>query len=712
MAKQRAMMIGLDGADPAVIKRLIKEGRLPNFKKFLEQGVAHESLGMLGVNPTVTPPNWASMATGNWPRTHGVTDFYTHTLGNPFELYQMNWDSRLVQSEFIWEAFERGGKKAVCLNYCEAWPPRVEGTQNIFVDGTGASPFLRDFVDFQKVAVFSPDEEKVRYFPHYVDPSSVGDCIVYSDQIDEMVKEQEEFESQQEEVSAAQKFAGSVSDLQMFERPGVEKIEVTYPEITNTLPPIKFPTNIVDDNENDEGAEATYLGASADTIYSPFKPGTGWKGDVPEDAYEGMVLMNSGLERRHVLIYTTNSKFDTVSFYKKKDTATLLGTAVGGEDPWSDFIYDEFMIDDEKKKVAYRIRVLETREDPVLVSIFIAQALIMEDPTYFYPESLMEDFWKEVGPCNSMASYDRYTAISDKVTMESFAESYNWHAKASDYLLKKVAPDWDLFYLHIHGIDTCNHWYINQAVPGGHPEWERIKHDCVEGMYEITDKLIGYYMTYLDENTHIILTSDHAAIPHAPGYKNPGFGEMGAITTRVMRELGLCSIYKDEKDKNRIDWSKTTAIMQRSAHVYINLKGRDPQGIVEPEDYQKTVDDVISKLYSYRDPVSGDRLVSFCMTREEMEAIGMGGPHCGDIYVQVTRNFGMEHSNCMSHVTNFGYSLLCLCMMAGGSFKKGETIPRPIRLVDIAPTISYVCDAPMPRDVEGGVIYQAIDKPY
>lgn len=114
MAKKRAMMIGLDGADPAVIKKLIAEDRLPNFKKFLESGVAHSSLGMLGVNPTVTPPNWTSMATGNWPRTHGVTDFFTHTLGNPLDLFQLNWDSRLVQSEMIWEAFERGGKKLSC----------------------------------------------------------------------------------------------------------------------------------------------------------------------------------------------------------------------------------------------------------------------------------------------------------------------------------------------------------------------------------------------------------------------------------------------------------------------------------------------------------------------------------------------------------------------------------------------------------------------
>lgn len=64
-----------------VIKRMIGEGKLPHFKAFLEQGAAHESLGMLGVNPTVTPPNWASMATGNWPRITWGNGLFLSYLG-------------------------------------------------------------------------------------------------------------------------------------------------------------------------------------------------------------------------------------------------------------------------------------------------------------------------------------------------------------------------------------------------------------------------------------------------------------------------------------------------------------------------------------------------------------------------------------------------------------------------------------------------------
>lgn len=712
MGRKRAMMIGLDGADPKVISRMMDEGRLPNFKKFLAQGVAHDSLGMLGVNPTVTPPNWCSLATGNWPRTHGVTDFFSHTLGKPLDLLEMNWDSRRVQSEMIWESFERAGKKSVLLNYCEAWPPRVEGTQNIFVDGTSATPFLRNFCDFQKVAEFSNAYSEVKYIPHYMDPSDVGDCIVYSDQLEEMQRESAEMEGDMRDASEKAQKSG-IDMGGFYSRPGVEVVNVEYPELTRTPPPINFPTNVVIDSTVDAGGEQKSFKAAADFITAPTKDAQKWRGDVPTGALESVVIMNSGLEKRFVLVIPHNGVYNEVAMYGKKDTDTYLGSAKWDENGnWSDFIYDHFMLNETKTRVAYRIRILEMSPDGSKTKIFVGQALTMEDPTYFYPESMMEEFWEKVGPICSMASYGRYEALSDKVTMESFEQIYDWHIKATDYLLKEKCPDWDLFYLHIHGIDSCNHWYINESIPGSHPQWERIKRDCIEKMYEITDKLVGYYMAYVDDDTAVILTSDHAAVPKAPGYKNPGLGEMAALTPKAMIDLGLAEVYRDEKGKWKIDWSKTRAMVQRSAHVYINLKGREPHGIVEPEDYEKTVEEVISKLYSYRDPVSGDRVVSFCMTREEMEAVGMGGPHCGDIFFQVVPNFCNEHANSMNHVTNFGYSLLCLCMMAGGGFKKGEIIKRPIRLVDIVPTICHLCQAPMPREVEGGIIYQAIDQAY
>ena len=47
-------------------------------------------------------------------------------------------------------------------------------------------------------------------------------------------------------------------------------------------------------------------------------------------------------------------------------------------------------------------------------------------------------------------------------------------------------------------------------------------------------------------------------------------------------------------------------------------------------------------------------------------------------------------------------------MMAGNGLKQGEWIARPIRIVDIVPTICHVCGVRQLKNVEGGVIYQAL----
>ena len=129
---KKAIMIGLDSADATLVKRLIDMGRLPAMKQVMEQGVSQEDLGMIGVFPTVTPTNWATICTGAYPITHGVTCFQNHTRGKSLGILEQNWDSRRMHAEAIWETFEEAGKRALLLNYCQAWPNRVADSKNIF----------------------------------------------------------------------------------------------------------------------------------------------------------------------------------------------------------------------------------------------------------------------------------------------------------------------------------------------------------------------------------------------------------------------------------------------------------------------------------------------------------------------------------------------------------------------------------------------------
>lgn len=681
MGKKRAMLLGLDGADPVVIKRLMAEGRMLNLEKLLKEGTATEGLNMMGVFPTVTPPNWTTLATGNWPKTHGITCYGNHTLGRSLGISEMNWDSRRVESELIWEAMEDEGKRCIMLNYCQAWPNRVQGSKNVFIDGTGLVPFLRSSADFQKYVYLDAEETKLREIPHIVRKSS-GDCVVYGDQAEKMDKVNgDDLES----------MAGGYH----FQNAG---------EYHDDTPMLESPSFVMMGNSVEEAANGDVI----DRQFSPIKDAKNWPEGTPENAKEAVYVMNSGLDRRYILITASNGKdYDTLTFYKTKKGAPIATAKVG---QWTEWILDNFILKDKPTKVGYKIRVTEIDPEGKKAALYISHAMNMENYSYIYPKDLGAEMLEALGPMMYWGTFFRHTDIGDEVVVETWEQNHQWQANAAKWLFNKY-PDWQLFYIHLHSIDLMNHWYINEAIPGSHPDWQRHK-AAIEHVYKINDAFIGEMMEYLDGDTTIFVVSDHAATPRSPGYKNPGIGELSGINAKVLSDLGYTAVKAIDAEKGlyEIDWSKTRAVNHRTSHIYINLKGRDPEGIVEPEDYDALVQQIISDLYAYRDPVHGDRVVSFAMTREEMECVGMGGKHCGDIFFQLRPDFQFEHANCPNQVTNHGYSVGCVCIMSGAGIKKGYTMKRPVRNVDIVPTICHLLGNRMPHEVEGGVIYQALEE--
>ena len=72
---EKLIVLGIDGMDPKFSRKMVDEGYMPNLKKLVEMGAAREDLVMLGAMPTITPPLWATLATGCYPMTHGIYDY-------------------------------------------------------------------------------------------------------------------------------------------------------------------------------------------------------------------------------------------------------------------------------------------------------------------------------------------------------------------------------------------------------------------------------------------------------------------------------------------------------------------------------------------------------------------------------------------------------------------------------------------------------------
>jgi predicted AlkP superfamily phosphohydrolase/phosphomutase len=134
---RRVALIGYDCAIPKRLEALMAEGVLPNFKKFIESG----SYMTEGYNlPTVTPPSWATVCTGAYPRTHGVEDYYYYVEGRSLEHKKtvQAFGSGILTAQTIWDRWDREGKKCIVVNYPMAWPNNMK--HGVMVMGEGISP--------------------------------------------------------------------------------------------------------------------------------------------------------------------------------------------------------------------------------------------------------------------------------------------------------------------------------------------------------------------------------------------------------------------------------------------------------------------------------------------------------------------------------------------------------------------------------------------
>ena len=105
-------------------------------------------------------------------------------------------------------------------------------------------------------------------------------------------------------------------------------------------------------------------------------------------------------------------------------------------------------------------------------------------------------------------------------------------------------------------------------------------------------------MALADEETVILVCSDHGGTPNQ-------FRAVDIET--VLEETGF--IVRDANGE--IDWTKTRAVNVGLVHIFINLAGREPDGIVAPEDYEETQRELIAALHTYKDAETGTASVHF-----------------------------------------------------------------------------------------------------
>lgn len=113
----RVLLVGLDGGTLDVIRPLCAKGRLPTFKRLIEEGA---SADLESTIPPFTPPAFASLLTGCNPGKHGVFDFYARQPGgyNPIPA-----NGATIKVETLPRILSRQNRTVASVNVPMSYPP-------------------------------------------------------------------------------------------------------------------------------------------------------------------------------------------------------------------------------------------------------------------------------------------------------------------------------------------------------------------------------------------------------------------------------------------------------------------------------------------------------------------------------------------------------------------------------------------------------------
>ena len=230
----------------------------------------------------------------------------------------------------------------------------------------------------------------------------------------------------------------------------------------------------------------------------------------------------------------------------------------------------------------------------------------------------------------------------------------------------------------------------------------------MEYVYRQTDRYLGEFLPLLEEGWTIIVTSDHGLLV-TPEDEWAYIGDAFGVNINVMEELGYTAVLRDEQGERikEIDWAHTKAIAPRGNHIWLNLKGRDKNGIVDKADQYALESEIIDALYQYR--FNGKRVISLALRNKDALLLGLSGPEAGDIIYFLDEAFTRVHGDSLSTALGDNEtSVSPLFIAAGQGIKPGFTTERIIRQVDVAPTIAVLGGVRMPANCEGAPIYQIL----
>ena len=328
---------------------------------------------------------------------------------------------------------------------------------------------------------------------------------------------------------------------------------------------------------------------------------------------------------------------------------------------------------------------------------------------YTYPSEFKNEISKVVG--DYVLDVREFRSDKKDSILKEIFEMTRKRFQLARYLLAE--KEWDYFMMVEIGVDRIQHAFwacmdkTHRNYRGGN-----CYENAILDYYRLVDSEIGELLKFADKSTTVFVVSDHGA------QKMEG---SICINEWLIKEGYLAVLEMPTTPtpfaKLKVDWSKTKAWGDGGyySRIFLNLKGREPQGIVDPSEYDRLRWELIEKIEAIPDE-QGRPIGTKVFRPEELYQTRNGvAPdllvYFGNLAWRSAGTVGRNSIHTFENDTgpddaNHGQHGIFIVKPAGG---KGGTVQlQGLEIQDVAPTILKILDLPIPDDMEGKVIQEAI----
>ncbi len=332
------------------------------------------------------------------------------------------------------------------------------------------------------------------------------------------------------------------------------------------------------------------------------------------------------------------------------------------------------------------------------------------------PEKYAQELEKRFGPFFTKGLPADTSALDNDVLDDGeFLEQDDFVLEESeaqfDYELSRFSSG--LLFYYFSSTDQRQHMFwrlIDKEHPGYDPDLASKYGKTIENIYIEMDRMLAKAMEKVDKDTQLIVMSDHGFSPFRRSFN---------LNTWLLENgyHGLKNRWKQTQESLFLntDWSRTKAYGLGLNGLYINQKGREGEGIVEPgAEKEALVREIAQKLENFKDPKNGERPVLRAYVAKDV----FSGPYveqAPDIIVGYNYGYRISSSSSLGGMPKeiiednrakwSGDHCMAPETIPGILFTNFKVESESPALYDLTPTVLQVFGIEKPKEMRGKPIF-------